>query len=155
MARQISLFIAISLWAIIIGGVVYSHIVYFPPYLSHLPESNKLITGEYGLSEGNFWMFIHPVAFLSTIFTLILNWKLKPRRRFILISLSIYIAALMATALYFVPGLTAFANSNNNTSISVSEWFQRGQAWQHWSWLRGFFMFSGFISLLIGLTKNQ
>lgn len=155
MAKQMSLFIAISFWAIIVGGVVYSHIVYFPPYLSHLPESNKLITGDYGLTEGNFWMFIHPVTLLSTIIALILNWKLQLRRRFILITLSIYTAALIATAFYFVPALTAFADSNNNPSISISEWYQRGQTWQHLSWIRGFFMFSGFISLLIALTKNQ
>ena len=154
-AKQPSLFIAISLWAIIIGGIVYSHIVFFPPYLSHLPESNKLITGVYGLNEGNFWMFIHPLAFLSTIIALILNWKKNAGKKSILISLAIYTLALIVTAIYFLPGLTAFANSNANTSISLSEWFQRGQTWQHLSWVRGFFMFIGFINLLIALTKSQ
>ena len=67
-SRQLFLFITITLWAIIIGGIVYSHIVYFPPYLSHLPESTSLITGEYGLHDENFWMFVHPLAILSTIY---------------------------------------------------------------------------------------
>ncbi len=79
-AKQLSLFTAITIWAILIGGVVYSHIVYFPPYLSHLPESNKLITGEYGLHDEMFWMLVHPLAILLTIITLLLNWKLKTRR---------------------------------------------------------------------------
>jgi len=154
-SRQLSLFITITIWAIIIGGIVYSHIVYFPPYLSHLPESNNLITGEYGLHDENFWMFVHPLAILSTIITLILNWKLKARRKFILITFIIYALVILATAIYFLPQLKAFAGSNNSTTITPSEWFKRGQTWQYLSYIRGFFMCLGFIMLLIALTKDK
>jgi hypothetical protein len=154
-ARQLSLFTAITIWAIIIGGIMYSHIVYFPPYLSHLPESNKLITGDYGLKDGNFWMFIHPLAIATTIITLVLNWKLKTRRKFILMTFSIYVFAIIATATYFLPALFSFADSNNATTVTPAEWFQRGQTWQHLSWVRGFFMFIGFLMLLIALTKEN
>lgn len=154
-ARQLSLYAATTLWAIIIGGVVYSHLVYFPPYLSHLPESNQLITGEYGLKDGSFWMLVHPFAILATVTTLILNWKFKARRKFILITFSIYALAIITTAIYFVPELMAFADSTNNPTVSAATWFQRGQTWQHLSWTRGFFMVAGFISLLIALTKTE
>jgi hypothetical protein len=154
-ARQLSLFIAITCWALLVGGVVYTHIVYFPPYLSHLPESNKLITGDYGLHDGNFWMFVHPLAIVSTIMTLILNWKLKTRRKFILTTFSIYVLVIIATATYFLPGLMTFADSNNITTVTPSEWFQRGQTWQRWSWIRGSFVFTGFFLLLIALTKDN
>lgn len=153
-ARQISLFITIIIWGTLIGGVMYSHIVYFPPYLSHLPESNSLITGAYGLHDGNFWMLVHPLAILATITTLILNWKLAARRKFILITIGIYALAIIATTIYFVPGLMAFANSTNSGTTTTSEWFQRGQTWQHLSWIRGFFMYAGFFSLLVALTKK-
>jgi hypothetical protein len=79
-ARQLSLLISVMLWAIIIGGIMYSHIIYFPGYLSLLPQSNNLITGAYGLHDENFWLFVHPFTILSTIVTLILNWKSKTRR---------------------------------------------------------------------------
>lgn len=153
--REISLFITLITWAMLIGGVMYSHIVYFPAYLSNLPESNSLITGDYGLHDENFWMFVHPFVILSTITTIILNWKLTTRRKFILIPLGIYALALIATAFYFVPGLLAFADSNNSPAVTSSVWFQRGQAWQHWSWVRGFSLFSGFVMLLIALTKDK
>jgi len=123
---------------------MYSHIVYFPPYLSHLPESNKLITGD-GLQDGNFWMLVHPVAILSIIITLILNWKLTTRRKFILIAFGIYALAIVATAIYFLPGLKAFAASGDSTTVTASEWYQRGQTWQHMSWIRGSFLFIGFL----------
>src|SRR5688572_29315157 len=154
-ARQLSLFIAITCWALLVGGVVYTHIVYFPPYLSHLPESNKLITGDYGLHDRNFWMFVHPLAIVSTIMTLILNWKLKTRRKFILTTFSIYVLVIIATATYFLPDLMTFAESNNITTVTPSEWFQRGQTWQRWSWIRGSFVFTGFFMLLIALTKDS
>src|SRR5688572_11086023 len=153
-ARQVSLFVALTFWAIIIGGVMYSHIVYFPAYLSYLPESNQLIKGEYGLHDENFWMFIHPFAIVTTIATLILNWRLKSRRKPILIALSIYILAIVVSAIYFIPNLLIFANSDTITTVTPSEWYNRGQTWQHLSWLRGGSLYIGFLLLLSALTKN-
>jgi hypothetical protein len=153
-ARQVSLFVALTFWAIIIGGVMYSHIVYFPAYLSHLPESNQLIKGEYGLHDENFWMFVHPFAIVTTVATLILNWRIKNRRKPILIALSIYILAIVVSAIYFIPNLLIFANSDTITTVTPSEWYKRGQMWQHLSWLRGGSLYIGFLLLLSALTKN-
>jgi len=153
-ARQISLYITIVLWAMIVGGSTYSHVVYFPPYLSHLPQSNQLITGEYGLHDENFWMLIHPVLIVFIITTLVLNWKLKQRRKFILIPAVIYALAIFFTAIYFVPELMAFAKSTG-TSSSAAELFERGQAWQHRSWVRGAFLVAGLIMLLVAVDKNK
>lgn len=154
-AKQISLFVTVTVWATLIGGVMYSHIVYFPPYLAHLPASNSLITGEYGLKDGNFWMIVHPLAILSTILSLVLNWKLKGKRTLILASLGIYALAIVATAVYFVPELMAFADSGASTTVSAAEWLRRGQTWQHMSWIRGACMYTAFILLAIALTREN
>ena len=111
---------------------MYSHVVFFPAYLSHLPESTNLVKGPYGLHDENFWMNMHPVMVLSFIVTIILNWKLTNRRKFILTAFGIYILAIIATFSFFVPELIAFAESSNSATTS-SEWFQRGQTWQHMS----------------------
>src|SRR5262245_53266670 len=100
---QISLFVAIIAWATVLGGIAYSNLVNIPPYLSHLPESNKLITGPYGIKDQNFWTLVHPVAVLITIVALALNWKNKSRRKYMVITLGIYVVALVATATYFIP----------------------------------------------------
>ncbi|HLG02402.1 MAG TPA: DUF1772 domain-containing protein [Bacteroidia bacterium] len=152
-ARQFFLYLTVVTWGIIIGGVVYSHIVYFPPFLSHLPESTSMLKGDYGIHEENFWMFIHPVAILSTLAALMLNWKVTARRKFILTPTVIYALAILATATYFVPELIAFSESSDSTTVTAAEWLERGQTWQYLSWIRGSFMFAGFISLLIALTK--
>ncbi|HET6542612.1 MAG TPA: hypothetical protein VFG46_19120 [Chryseolinea sp.] len=154
-ARQISLYAALTFWAIIIGGVMYSHIVYFPPYLSHLPESNKLIAGDYGLHDEHFWQFVHPFTIVTIIVTLILNWRIKKRRKLILVAFSIYALAIVATGTYFLPNLRAFASSSSSTTIPASEWYQRGQTWQYFSWIRGSSLYVGFLMLLIALTTNH
>lgn len=152
-AKQLSLFISISLWAILIGGIMYSHIVYMPAYLGHLPESNSLIRGAYGLKDENFWMTIHPFAIVSTIVSLLLNWRHKQRRKLISVTAIIYSLVIIATALYFVPALMSFAKSDQS-GLGAATLYEQGRLWQQLSWLRGSFMFAGFLLLLVALTKT-
>lgn len=154
-ARLISLCISISCWGILLGGIVYTHLVFFPPYLSHLPESTQLVTGAFGLQDENFWMRVHPVTIVAVLASLLLHLKARTRRPFIITAFVIYVLVLLATAVYFVPELQAFANSAAQPEVSADEWLQRGQRWQQWSWVRGSFMLAGFILLLIALVKNN
>jgi hypothetical protein len=147
-----SLFLTIILWGTLLGGIAYSHLVYFPVYLSALPDSSVVVNGTYGLNEGIFWMMIHPLLILSLILTLVLNWKSKPRRKLILISLAIYIVVLVVTQIYFLPELGAFRHSRES-SLSSAEWLVRGQRWQRWSWIRGTVMYIGILPLLVALTR--
>ena len=132
---------------------MYSHIVYMPAYLGHLPESNNLLKGAYGLKDENFWMFIHPFAILSTIVSLVLNWKQRERRKLISIPAIIYGLVIIATAIYFVPGLKAFAKAEES-GLTPASLYEQGQLWQKLSWVRGGCMFTGFIFLLVALTKG-
>lgn len=153
-AKEVSLFMAVVAWATLIGAVMYAHVVFFSTYLHHLPESTSLISGPYGLHEENFWMFIHPVCILTLLLALVLNWKLLARRKYILSTLGIYLLVLVATFAYFVPELKAFALSSQS-DIPSTEWLERGIKWERLSWTRGFFMYCGFVMLLIALVKNK
>jgi hypothetical protein len=150
--RTIALMVSIILWGVFLGGIVYSHIVYFPVYLSALPDSSVIVNGPYALHEEKFWMLIHPLLILSLIISLGMNWKLKTRRNLIAITIVLYAAAIVATTLYFVPELRAFMNSPK-LGGSPAEWWARGQRWQHLSWVRGGLMFVAVVPLLLALTK--
>ncbi|HEX8116407.1 MAG TPA: hypothetical protein VF521_03990, partial [Pyrinomonadaceae bacterium] len=78
-----SLMLSVVLWGTLLGGIAYSHLVYFPVYLSALPDSAVVVNGPYGLREGMFWGLIHPLLILSLISSLVLNWKWKARRKLI------------------------------------------------------------------------
>jgi hypothetical protein len=150
--RTISLMLSIVLWGTLLGGIAYSHLVYFPVYLSALPGSAVVVNGPYGLNEEIFWLTIHPLLILSLIVTLLLNWRLKSRRKLILTSLAVYFLMLVITLLYFLPELAAFRHSPES-GLSAAEWLVRGRRWQRLSWLRGVICYAAFIPLLIALTK--
>ena len=151
---QFFLLVSIIIWATILGAIVYSHMVFFFPYLTHLPASTALLKGDYAMHDERFWMMIHPALIMSLIITLLLNWKLAARRKYILIAMGIYAVAIITTFLYFVPELKSFAASDQS-NISAQEWLQRGNKWQYLSWTRGGFMLLGFILLLVSLTKSE
>ena len=149
-ARDLSLGLVIFVWATILGGIAYSHIVWFPPYLSDLPKTAALAST---IHDEHFWLTVHPVAILSLILALALNWKLRSRRKLILITIGIYAVAIVTTALYFVPELIAFRNSASS-SVGPAEWYVRGQNWQHLSWVRGAFMYLAFVPLLLAWRRE-
>lgn len=147
-----SLFLAIILWGTLLGGIAYSHLVYFPVYLSALPASSVVVNGTYGLHEGIFWMTIHPLLILALILALVLNWKSRSRRNLILISFAIYFVVLVVTQIYFVPELVAF-EASPKSSATAAEWLARGQRWQRLSWIRGATMYAAILPLLLALTE--
>lgn len=150
--KTYSLFLVVILWGTLLGAVTYSHLVYFPVYLSALPESSVVVNGTYGLHDAAFWTRIHPVLILSLVITLVLNWKSKARRGLIITTMAVYATVLAATFLYFVPELMAFQDSPNS-AVSPAEWFERGQRWQVFSWIRGAAMYAAILPLLTALTK--
>ncbi len=147
-----SLFLAITLWGTLLGGVAYAHLVYFPVYLSALPDSAVVVNGTYGLNEGIFWMMIHPSLILALILALALNWKYERRRKPIMLSFAIYIVVLVISGTYFIPELGAFKHSPEST-LSKAEWLRRGDRWQHLSWIRGAVCYAALLPLLLALTK--
>ena len=147
----VSLMLSVILWGTLLGGVAYSHLVYFPAYLSALPDSAVVVNGPYGLNEGVFWVLIHPLLILSLVATLALNWKLKPRRKLIAITCAVYFVTMVVTSLYFVPELRAFQRSPGS-GLSSAEWLVRTERWQHLSWARGAVCYLNVIPLLLALT---
>lgn len=151
--NHISIMLSIILWGTLLGGITYSHLVYFPAYLSALPDSAVVVNGPYGLREAIFWMTIHPLLILSLIFTLVLNWRLKARRKLILISLSVYLLVLVITQIYFLPELMAFERSPES-GLPPAEWLMRAERWQRLSWIRGAVMYAAILPLLLALAKS-
>jgi hypothetical protein len=148
----ISLMLSVVLWGTLLGGIAYSHLVYFPAYLSALPDSAVVVNGPYGLREATFWMLIHPLLILSLVAALALNWRSRARRKLILISFAAYLLVLVATQIYFIPELIAFERSPGS-GLPPADWSARSQRWQRLSWIRGAVCYAAFVPLLLALTK--
>lgn len=149
-----ALMLSVLLYGVLLGGIVYLHLVFFSVYLSNLPESTVLVNGPYALHDEYFWTLIHPLAILSLIVALIANWSNRRRRILIAMPLDIYVITMVVTFLYFVPELMAFKESATS-QIPAAEWHERGIRWQHLSWLRGGTMALFYIPLLLALAKPK
>jgi hypothetical protein len=147
-----ALMLAIVLWGTLLGGIAYSHIVYFPVYLSALPDSAVVVNGPYGLNDGIFWIIIHPLLIIALVVALVLNWNSSSRRKLIAVSFAVYVVLLLISLFYFVPELVLFKHSPEST-VPATEWLARGRRWQRLSWLRGAVMYLTFVPLLFALTK--
>jgi hypothetical protein len=147
-----ALMVAIILWGTLLGGIVYSHLVYFPVYLSDLPNSAVLVNGPYALNEIRFWAIIHPLLILALAAALVLNWQSTARRKLIALSFTVYVIVLLISFFYFVPELVLFRNSPQST-VTAAEWLARGRRWQRLSWLRGVVVYLAYVPLLFALTK--
>ncbi|MEP6945035.1 MAG: anthrone oxygenase family protein [Acidobacteriota bacterium] len=147
-----ALMVSIVLWGILLGGGIYSMMVYFPAYLSHLPESAVVVTGPYGLNEGSFWLSIHPLVILSFIVSLTLNWRNRGRRRLIGTVFVVYALILVVTQAYFLPELSAFRQSAQS-GISNIEWQQRTGRWQLLNAVRAVVILANFVMLLLALAR--
>ena len=147
-----ALMLSIILWGTLLGGIVYSHLVFFPVYLSALPGSAALVNGPYAMNETIFWVIIHPLLIISLVAALSLNWRSNWRRKLIGLSFIVYVLVLVITQIYFVPELVLFKHSPEST-VSAAEWLGRGRRWQRLSWLRGLIMYLSYIPLLFALTR--
>jgi hypothetical protein len=146
--------LAIIFWGTLLGGVAYSHLVYFPVYLSALPASAVVVNGPYGLNDTIFWAIIHPLLIVSLVAAVMANWKTRSRRNLIVLSFVVYVVILLISAFYFVPELTLFKHSPEST-LTAADWIARGKRWQRLSWLRGVAMYLAFLPLLLALTKTD
>jgi len=149
-----SLFPAITLYGVLLGAIVYSHIAFLPAFLSDLPASAVVVTGKYGIDEAPFWLSIHPLLILSLAVALAANWNFRARRQLIAVTFAIYVGVLIVTAVYFVPELLAFAESADST-LPAAEWRARGHRWENLSRIRGAVCLAGFFPLLAALSKNE
>jgi hypothetical protein len=149
-----ALMVSVLLWGVLLGGATYSTMVYFPAYLSHLPESAVVVTGPYGLNEGVFWLTIHPLLILSLIISLAVNWRDKKRRKLIAIPFAIYLVVLVMTQLYFLPELGAFRTSADS-HLTSAEWAVRTNRWQTLNLIRGAVLYASMMILMLALARPR
>ena len=143
--------ISVLLWGILLGGVVYSHVVFFPVYLSNLPDSAAVVNGPYGLNEARFWLTIHPLLVLSLVVALIANWRERTKRFLIGSTLLVYLVVLVVSSLFFVPELIAFHHS----PVTAGDWHARANRWWNLSLIRGATLFVFSVPLLFALARSE
>ncbi len=140
-------------YCLIIGTGVYEHLAVWPIAFAEPPKSLYMFQGNYAVQSELFWKLVHPISLVLLLVALVLNWK-TARKKYILFTLTIYIIALIATFIYFVPELKSIiATPYSNTIDAAIQ--KRGHLWINLSLIRLTFIFISAFVLILGLTKTE
>ena len=138
-------------FAVIIGGAVYEHLNVVPQWAAAPPASLTMFQGPYGLKPELFWMLIHPINLVLFAAALIMHWK-SPRKKPLLLVLSVYITILVITSIYFVPELLHITQSAVSPTPDA-ELTRRAGLWETLSLVRLGILVILSIILFTGMAK--
>jgi uncharacterized membrane protein len=102
--QSVFIFAHFCLMMIFLGGVFMENFISYPNWFHNIPTSLE--------NTNNFYQVINPGAFFQTVFPLtiltgigfvILGWKVKPVRNFILMSLLLLICTEALTVIFIYP----------------------------------------------------
>lgn len=130
----LTLFITVLLFGVVNGGGLYEEMIVAPVWSASPPESLALIQPPDGLTLTNFWIPFHIAANIFLIIALVMNWKEKKRRTYLLVVLGLYAIIRAVTFAYFAPEIMAFENTPAQGPFSP-ELAARAELWTM-SWLR-------------------
>ena len=150
-SKNIFYVLACISYCLIIGAGTYEHFSVWPVAFSEPPKSLTIFQGNYSLLAEPFWSFIHPVTIVLFFVTLALNWKTE-RKKYILFTLVIYIIAVIATFIYYVPELKSIIATPFADTVDANLQ-KRGSLWITLSKVRLTFLFISAFVLLLGLTR--
>jgi len=140
-------------FCLIIGAGIYEHVTVWPVAFSEPPKSLTMFQGDYALPAATFWSFVHPVTLVLLLVTLVLNWKTE-RKKYILFTLVIYIIAVIATFIYYVPEIKSIIGTPYATTVDAALQ-KRGSLWITLSKVRLIFIFVSAFVLILGLTRSE
>ncbi len=138
-------------FCLILGAGINEHFAVWPVAFSAPPKSLMMFQGDYALQAEPFWRLVHPVTLVLLLVTLGLNWK-TARRKNVVIALAIYIIALIATFIYYVPELKSIIGTPYASTVDTGLQDRAG-LWITLSKIRLSFIFIAAFVLLVGLTK--
>lgn len=136
-----------SLWA---GGTLFNMTVIVPIWSENPPESVRLFFGETSFNQyinnffGPAWMLIR---FLPIIAALIMAWKSKLHRRYLLITCGIFIFSIVYTLtyIYSINEILMFQAGGDNTTEEINSMVEK---WLFADRLRFAVMLIGYFYLL-------
>ena len=107
-AAQWSLMLLCFSMAGAVGGGLYEHIVLMPLWAASPPSSFAMIQPGTGVPLQEFWIPVHVAITVFLLLSLVLAWKERKARRFLVIGLGSYVTMRVWSGLFFIPEMLAF-----------------------------------------------
>jgi hypothetical protein len=149
-AAQWSLMLLCFSMAGAVGGGLYEHIVLMPLWADSPPSSLAMIQPGTGVPLQEFWIPVHVAITVFLLLSLVLAWKERKARRFLVIGLGSYVTMRVWSGLFFIPEMLAFHSVPLNAPASF-ELTARVTRWTFWTWFREPFDALSFLAFLLAL----
>lgn len=116
-AANQSLLITTVAYLLLNGAQLFETAVLVPVWTAAPPASLHLFQGQFGLDFKSFWIVAHSLHELTFLAALLLNWKIAPRRRVLIVVLVIHMIVRAWTLLYFAPVIISFQQTPFSATI--------------------------------------
>jgi len=110
----------VSVFWLMTGASLWETAVFVPIWASARPGALVVLRGDVGMDAAYLWVSVHTIFELVLLFTLIFNWKHRPRRNVLLAFTFVYAAVRAWTILYFAPSFLAFQRLSVHPEIANS-----------------------------------
>jgi hypothetical protein len=151
--QTILIFAHVFLAVMVFGGAIMETFINFPNWFHNIPTS--LDTAKNFLQArqpGQFFQTLYPLAMLMGIAFVIIGWKIKPARNFILAAIVLSVCLESITFSFIYPMLRIMIREGSAVH-SVEVLKQTAQQFTTLNYIRMFFFFVSEMLSLIGLWK--
>jgi hypothetical protein len=93
-----------------------------------------MFQGPYGQKADHYWRIVSPVAALSFVLCLVLNWSMANRRAWLIGAFVLYLAVQAATMAYFVPEQAKLTSDSG--ALTPDTLKARADQWLSFNWFR-------------------
>jgi hypothetical protein len=100
------------------GASLWETAVFVPSWASGRRGALAVLRGDVGLDAAYLWVSVHTIFEVLLLFTLIFNWKDRPRRNALLAFAFVYAAVRAWTILYFAPSFLVFQKLSVHPEIA-------------------------------------
>src|SRR5688572_16904093 len=100
--RNVTMMALVACCLMQIGAQLFALSVVASTVSAAPPRSFAILQGEYRYDSSAFWSTLPVITFSLFIIGLVANWK-TPRRKFILVALTLFVIAGLAAGLYLEP----------------------------------------------------
>jgi hypothetical protein len=149
--QAILIFSHFCLMMIVFGGAIMETFINFPNWFHNIPTSLDAAKNFLqARNPGQFFQVLFPLAILTGMAFVILGWKIKPARNFILAAVVLSVGIQVATFTFIYP-LLRIMIVDGTTVHSVEVLKQTAQQFMTLNYIRLMFFFVAEMLSLIGL----
>ena len=124
-----------SLYLLMNGAQIFETLLVVPSWTAAPPASLGMFQGDYRLDFKAFWIAFHSVHEIAFILALVVCWRLRSIRRWLLILVAVHFAVRVWTVAYFAPTIIEFQGLAASSEIDP-DLVHRASQWRALNLLR-------------------